>query len=83
MTFYYNYESKYVHYYDEKLNTWKYCNIKVNHSYADGEPLIPNTTEVAFVSVYNMRFFGDKKYYSPIKKHLQIIKERSYDLLGV
>ncbi len=84
MTFFYNYESKDVHYYDEKRNTWKYWDIRVNHSNAEGWPLIPNTAEVAFVSAYNMRFFGDEKYYSPIlKQHLQIINGRIYDLLGV
>ena len=28
---------------------------------ADGAPLIPNLAEVAFVSAYNMKFYGDKQ----------------------
>ena len=84
MTFFYNYQSKDIHYFDAKSNNWKYWDIKVRHSNAEGYLLIPNIAEVAFISAYKMRFFSDAYYYSPIlKENLQITSKRIYELLGV
>ena len=43
----------------------------------DGDPMVPFTAEVAFVSAYNMKFFSDKLGYSPVlKKHQRVIDEQ-------
>jgi hypothetical protein len=46
--------------------------------------MIPNTAEVAFVSAYNMKFFGDKTGYSPVlKKQRRVIDDSLYRALGI
>ena len=63
---------------------WKDWDIHRDYSHAEGDPLIPNTAEVAFVSAYNMKFFGDKNGYSPVlKRERRIIEKSLYFALGI
>lgn len=63
---------------------WKDWDINRDYSHAEGDPLIPNTAEVAFVSAYNMKFFGDKNGYSPVlKRERRIIEKSLYFALGI
>lgn len=46
--------------------------------------MIPNAAEVALVSAYDMRFFGDKTGYSPVlKQQRRVIDESLYRALGI
>ena len=63
---------------------WQDWEINRDYSHAEGDPMIPNTAEVAFVSAYNMRFFDDKTGYSPVlKRERRIIDESLYCALGI
>ena len=65
-------------------NHWQDWDINRDYCHADGDPLIPNAAEVAFVSAYNMRFFGDKTGYSPVlKRQRRVIDESLYRALGI
>ena len=61
--------------------------INRENSHADGNPLIPNAAEVAFVSAYNMRFFDDTEgsFISMNNKmhRVRVIKEEFYARLGI
>ncbi len=63
---------------------WRDWDINRDNSHAEGEPLIPYTAEVAFVSAYNIRFFDGKTGYSPVLKgHRRVIDESLYRVLGI
>lgn len=63
---------------------WQDWDINRDYSHAEGDPMIPNTAEVAFVSAYNMKFFGDKNGYSPmLKRERRIIEKNLYLALGM
>lgn len=63
---------------------WQDWDIHREYSHVEGYPLIPNTAEVAFVSAYNMKFFGDKNGYSPVlKRERRIIEKILYFALGI
>ena len=63
---------------------WQDWEINRDYSHAEGDPMIPNTAEVAFVSAYNMKFFGDKNGYSPmLKRERRIIEKNLYLALGM
>ena len=63
---------------------WQDWDINRDYSHAEGDPMIPNTAEVAFVSAYNMKFFGDKTGYSPVlKKQRRVIDDSLYRALGI
>ena len=80
--FRYNWDRKAIAH--QSGETWQDWDINRDYSHAEGEPLIPNTAEVAFVSAYNMRFFGDKMGYSPILKcERRIIDDELYRALGL
>ena len=65
-------------------NQWQDWDINRDYSHAEGDPMIPNTAEVAFVSAYNMKFFGDKTGYSSVlKKTRRIIDDSLYRALGL
>ena len=65
-------------------NQWQDWDINRDYSHADGDPMIPNTAEVAFVSAYNMKFFGDKTGYSPVlKQQRRVIDDSLYRALGI
>ncbi len=65
-------------------NQWQDWDINRDYSHAEGDPMIPNTAEVAFVSAYNMKFFGDKTGYSPVLKHQRrVIDDSLYRALGI
>ena len=82
LRFRYNWDRKSVDYIRE--GNWQDWDINRDYSHAEGEPLIPNAAEVAFVSAYNMRFFGDKMGYSPILKcERRIIGDELYRALGL
>ena len=62
--------------------SWQDWDVNRDYSHAEGAPLIPNAAEVAFVSAYNLRFFGDRTGYSPIlKQNRRIIDETLYRAL--
>lgn len=68
----------------QSRNQWQDWDINCDYSHAEGAPMIPNTAEVAFVSAYNMKFFGDKTGYSPVlKQQRRIIDESLYRALGI
>ena len=63
---------------------WQDWDINRDYSHAEGNPMIPKTAEVAFVSAYNMKFFGDKTGYSPVlKKQRRVIDDSLYRALGI
>ena len=65
-------------------NQWQDWDINRDYSHAEGDPMIPNTAEVAFVYAYNMKFFDDKTGYSPVlKKTRRIIDDSLYRALGL
>ncbi len=80
--FRYDWNRKIISYYNR--NDWHDWNINRDHFHADGEPLIPNTAEVAFVSAYNMRFLNDKSgYNSVLNRSYQVINESLCRALGI
>ncbi len=82
LRFRYNWDRKSVAYI--RGDNWQDWDINRDYSHAEGEPLIPNGAEVAFVSAYNMRFFGDKTGYSPVlKQQRRIIDDSLYRALGI
>ena len=65
-------------------NQWQDWDINRDYSHAEGDPMIPNTAEVAFVSAYSMKFFDDKTGYSPVlKQQRRIIDGSLYRALGI
>jgi hypothetical protein len=84
MQFRYNWDNKTVSWFSNRNDSWKKWNINRDNSFADGQPLIPNTAEAAFVAAYNMRFFDDTEGYSPaLKKKRRVIDETFYERLGI
>ena len=82
LRFRYNWNRKSVAY--ASKNNWQDWDINRDYSHAEGEPMIPNAAEVAFVSAYNMKFFGDKTGYSPVlKQQRRVIDENLYRALGI
>ena len=68
----------------ERGNQWFVWDIYRDHSHADGEPLIPNAAEVAFVTAYNMRFFDSTMKYSPLlKSYSRVIDDSLYRALRI
>lgn len=56
--FKYNWDSRTV--FTKQDGIWKVWDLNRHYSHAEGNPLIPNSAEVAFYSAYRMKFFGDK-----------------------
>ncbi len=82
LRFRYNWDRKVISY--ERGGHWLDWDVNHDYSHADGEPLIPYAAEVAFVSAYDMRFFGDKMGYSPVlKRDRRIIEDSLYRALGL
>lgn len=82
LKFRYNWNRKSIAYMREA--SWQDWDINRDYSHAEGDPLIPYTAEVAFVSAYNMRFFDNKTGYSPVlKKQSRVIDENLYRALGI
>jgi len=80
--FRYNWNTKIISY--PLQNSWMDWSLNRDYSHAEGDPLIPYTAEVAFVSAYNMRFFNDKQCYSPILRgYRRVIDEDFYRELGI
>ena len=80
--FRYNWSRKSIAY--QLGKQWQDWDINRDYSHAEGEPMIPNTAEVAFVSAYNMKFFGDKTGYSPVlKQQRRVIDDSLYRALGI
>ena len=82
MRFRYNWDRKVISY----LRGGQWMDWDVNHDYchADGDPMIPYTAEVAFVSAYNMRFFDNKMSCKPsLKQCRRVIDENLYSNLGI
>ncbi len=81
--FRYNWNNKFISFLNRN-GVWRDWNINKDNSHADGDPLVPHAAEVAFVSAYNIKFFGNKKGYSPIlKKEYRVISDEFYRTLGV
>ncbi len=82
MVFRYNWDMKTVSY--QRSGRWSEWDINRDYSHADGDPMIPNTAEAAFVAAYNMRFFDKKMGYSPaLKCERRVISESLYEALGI
>ena len=82
MRYRYNWNRKIISY--QKDGQWMDWDVNHEYGHAGGDPFIPNTAEVAFVSAYNMRFFDKKQKYIPsIKKYSRVIDESLYDRLGI
>ena len=85
--FRYDWNQKIVYRYSGRDDSWKMWDINRQHTHADGDPLIPNAAEVAFVSAYNMRFFDDTEgsFISMNNKmhRVRVIKEEFYARLGI
>jgi len=82
MQFRYNWDRKSLSY--NRGGTWLDWDINRDYSHAEGEPLVPNAAEVAFVSAYNTKFFGNKTGYSPVlKKQRRVVDESLYRALGI
>lgn len=78
----YNWDRKAISY--QTKNGWMDWNINRDYSHAEGNPMLPQAAEVAFVSAYNMRFFNDTMGYSPVlKEHRRVISEDFYRRLGI
>ncbi len=61
---------------------WRDWNVYEEHSHADGDPLFPNSAEVAFVTNYGMKFFGGvKKYSKYTDQYYDVIDSDLYDSL--
>ena len=75
MCFRYNWNRKSVAYQTGK-GSWRDWNINRDNCHADGDPLIALTAETAFVSAYNMHFYGNTMGDSPVlKKHHRGIED--------
>ncbi len=76
--FRYNWNRKQVSYL-HRDGIWRDWDINENHCHADGDPLVPNSAEAAFVAAYNMRFYNN------IKDHdgHRVINEDFYRTLGI
>lgn len=55
----YNWDNKNVIAYTINGGEWKYWDITQSHDHASGNPLIPLSVETAFVTAYNMKFWGN------------------------
>jgi len=80
--FKYNWDSKTVYYYSEQKDAWIMWDVNRSYGHAEGAPMIPNLAEVAFVSAYNMRFYGDKQGYA-YGSWQRVIPESLYQALGI
>ncbi len=84
MQFRYDWDDKTVWWYSSRNGAWKKWDINRDNSHADGQPLIPNSAEVAFIAAYNMRFYDDTEGYSPVLKgYRRVISEEFYERLGI
>ena len=80
--FRYNWNTKVVSYL--RSGVWLDWDINRDYSHAEGAPLIPTAAEVAFVSAYDMKFYGNKMGYSPVqKKRVRVISDNLYTSLGL
>lgn len=80
--FRYNWDRKTIAY--QRGNAWREWDVNHDYSHAEGNPLVPNAAETAFVSAYDMRFFDDKTGYSPaLKRERRVIDEKFYSILGI
>ena len=75
--FKYNWDTKTIFF--QRDNIWAVWDIKRSHSHAEGNPMIPYAAEVAFVTAYNMKFFGDMTGYNGYR----VIDENLYTALGI
>lgn len=78
VTFRYNWDTRTIFTQNEK-GIWKNWDINRNYSHAEGNPLIPNAAEVAFISAYHMKFFGDMRNSSGYP----VVSENLYTSLGI
>ena len=77
LNFKYNWDTKTV--FHMVGDIWKAWDIKRSYSHAEGNPMIPYAAEVAFVTAYNMKFFGDMTGYNGYR----VIDENLYNALGI
>ena len=85
--FRYNYNQKVVYWYSETRKSWMKWDINRENTFSDGNPLIPNAAETAFVTAYNMRFYDDTEgcFTSKLGKmhRVRVINEEFYERLGI
>lgn len=58
LNFRYNWDSKTL--FHKRNDIWTVWDVNRSYSHAEGNPMIPNSAEVAFYSAYHMNFFGNK-----------------------
>ncbi|SFH90593.1 hypothetical protein SAMN04487861_10811 [Selenomonas ruminantium] len=80
--FRYNWDTKTVYYYSQQKDTWLKWDLNCTYSFATGAPFVPNLAEVAFVSAYNMKFYGNKLGYT-YGSWQRVIPESLYQALGI
>lgn len=70
--------------YLNRQGVWMDWDANVWHSHAEGYPRIPYTAETAFVSAYNMKFYGSKhSYNSTLHTYHRVISKDFYKRLGI
>ena len=75
--FNYNWDTKTV--FNKNNGIWKVWDTNRDYSHAEGNPMIPNSAEVAFFVIYQMKFFGDKL----TAKGYPVISDRIYSVLWI
>ena len=79
MYFRYHWDTKTVSVYNDRMEAWQEWDIHREHCHADGDPLIPQAAESAFIAAYHMKFYGDIQGYSPsLKRSYRVISEEFY-----
>lgn len=80
--FRYNWNRKAISYLAD--GRWLDWDINRNNTWAGGDPRIPNTAEVAFVTAYNMRFFDKTTGSRPDSRYrFRVINDELYQRLGI
>lgn len=80
--FRYNWDRKIISY--QRGDSWFDWDINRDYSHAEGDPFVPNAAEVAFVSAYNMKFFGNMTGYSPaLKENRRVVNDSLHRALNI
>ena len=81
-TFSYNWDKKTVAYLSHQKNEWVNWDINHEYSHAEGDPMIPHLAEVAFVSAYKIKFYGNMSTNTYGYWH-RVISDKFYQYLGI
>ena len=81
-TFSYNWNNKTLAYLSHQKNEWVNWDINHEYSHAEGDPMIPHLAEVAFVSAYKIKFYGNMSTNTYGYWH-RVISDKFYQYLGI